>query len=204
MAGTRLIAHRRIVEPLLDAILAKLSDFSALPTWDSRCVYAPLISRRQAEHIQNCINQSVASGAELVTGGGCFAQGPGGAFYKPTVLRSVTDSMSAVREELFGPVLTVQVFDDEQEGIAMTDHPTYGLAAGVHTSDLGQALRAMRRISAGTIWINRYGRSRDMIIPTGGFRQSGIGKDLGVQAMEANMRYKSVLIDFASRADPFP
>jgi aldehyde dehydrogenase (NAD+) len=199
VAGTRLIAHRRIVEPLLDAILAKLSHFSAIPTWDSRCGYAPIISPRQAERIQDLINQSVACGAELVAGGDCFAQGPGGAFYRPTVLCSVTDRMPAVREELFGPVLTVQIFDNEQEGIAMADHPTYGLAAGVHTNNLGQAMRAMRGISAGTIWINRYGRSRDFIIPTGGFRQSGIGKDLGAQAMEASMRHKSVLIDFAGQ-----
>jgi aldehyde dehydrogenase (NAD+) len=197
VAGTRLIAHRRIVEPLLDAILAQLPSFLAIPTWDSDCAYAPIISLRQAERIQVLINQSVASGAEIAAGGDCFAEGPGGAFYRPTILRSVTDSMPAVREELFGPVLTVQIFDDEQEGISMADHPTYGLAAGVHTNNLGQAMRAMRRISAGTIWINRYGRSRDFIIPTGGFRQSGIGKDLGVQSMEASMRQKSVLIDFA-------
>ena len=192
----KLIAHRRIVEPLLDAILAKLSHFSAIPTWDSRCGYAPIISPRQAERIQDLINQSVACGAELVAGGDCFAHGPGGAFYRPTVLRSVTEGMPVVREELFGPVLTVQVFDEEDEGIAMANHPTYGLAAGVHTTNLGQAMRAVRGLVAGTIWINRYGRSRDFIIPTGGFRQSGIGKDLGVQAMEASMRHKSVLIDF--------
>jgi aldehyde dehydrogenase (NAD+) len=108
----------------------------------------------------------------------------------------VTQSTPAVREELFGPVLTVQTFDDEDEGIALAGHPTYGLCAGVHTRDIGQALRAMRGIAAGTVWINRYGRSGDMIIPTGGFKQSGIGKDLGRQALEASMRYKSVLIDF--------
>jgi aldehyde dehydrogenase (NAD+) len=197
VAGTRLIAHRRIVEPLLDAILSKLSKFDAIPTWDSLCEYAPIIGEPQAERIQKLINQSVAFGAEVVAGGHRIAQGPGGAFYRPTVLCSVTNDMPAVREEIFGPVLTVQVFDEEQEGIAMADHPTYGLAAGIHTRDLGQAMRAMRRISAGTIWINRYGRSRDFIIPTGGFRQSGIGKDLGVQAMEGSMRHKSVLVDFA-------
>jgi aldehyde dehydrogenase (NAD+) len=200
VAGTRLIAHRRIVEPLLEAILARLFHFEAIPTWDSRCAYAPIISPRQAQRIQDLVNQTVTCGAELLAGGEPFAQGPGGVFYRPTVLRSVTERMPAVLEEIFGPVLTVQVFDDEQEGIKMADHPTYGLAAGVHTSDLSQAMRAMRGISAGTIWINRYGRSRDFIIPTGGFRQSGIGKDLGVQAMEANMRHKSVLIDFARRA----
>ncbi|MHB8478009.1 MAG: aldehyde dehydrogenase family protein [Steroidobacteraceae bacterium] len=106
VAGTRLIAHRRIVEPLLDAILSKLAKFVAIPTWDSQCEYAPIIGPLQAERIQNLVNQSVACGAELVAGGRCIEQGPGGAFYQPTVLCSVTDGMPAVREEIFGPVLT--------------------------------------------------------------------------------------------------
>jgi aldehyde dehydrogenase (NAD+) len=70
------------------------------------------------------------------------------------------------------------------------------LAAGVHTADLGRAMRAIRRIEAGTVWINRYGRSSDHIIPTGGFKQSGIGKDLGREAYESNLRLKSVLMAF--------
>ncbi|MCY1221516.1 NAD/NADP-dependent betaine aldehyde dehydrogenase [compost metagenome] len=104
----------------------------------------------------------------------------------------------AVQEEIFGPVLTVQTFDDEEEGLALASHERYGLAAGVHTADIGRALRAMRGIAAGTVWINRYGRSSDFVIPTGGYHQSGIGKDLGRQAVEANLRFKSVLIDFAA------
>jgi aldehyde dehydrogenase (NAD+) len=109
----------------------------------------------------------------------------------------VTGETAAVREEVFGPVLTVQSFEDEEEGLALAGHPEYGLAAGIYTSDLSRALRAMRRIEAGTIWINRYGRSEDFIIPTGGFKRSGIGKDLGREALEANLRHKSVLIDIA-------
>jgi aldehyde dehydrogenase (NAD+) len=101
-------------------------------------------------------------------------------------------------QEIFGPVLTLQTFDDEEEGLALAAHEHYGLAAGVHTADIGRALRAMRSIAAGTVWINRYGRSDDFVIPTGGYHQSGIGKDLGRQAVEANLRHKSVLIDFGA------
>lgn len=110
----------------------------------------------------------------------------------------MSEDNPAVREEIFGPVLTVQTFDDEDEGLALASHAHYGLAAGVHTADIGRALRAMRGIAAGTVWINRYGRSADFVIPTGGYHQSGIGKDLGRQAVEANLRFKSVLIDFAA------
>jgi aldehyde dehydrogenase (NAD+) len=118
-----------------------------------------------------------------------------GYFYTPTLLAGVDETSPAVREEIFGPVLTMQCFDDEDEALALADHPTYGLAAGLYTSDLSRALRATRTLQAGTIWVNRYGRSRDHILPTGGYKQSGIGKDLGRDAYLANRKTKSVLID---------
>jgi aldehyde dehydrogenase (NAD+) len=92
-------------------------------------------------------------------------------------------------------VLTLQTFDSEDEALALASHPEYGLAAGVHTADIGRALRFVRALEAGTVWVNRYGRSNDFIIPTGGYKRSGIGKDLGKEAYEANLRFKSVLID---------
>ncbi len=100
-----------------------------------------------------------------------------------------------MRSEIFGPVLTVQSFDTEKEALELAAHPEYGLAAGVHTADIGRALRMVRGIEAGTVWVNRYGRTSDFVIPAGGFKRSGIGKDLGRQAYEANLRFKSVLID---------
>ncbi|CAJ0707955.1 aldehyde dehydrogenase family protein [Ralstonia wenshanensis] len=196
VAGTRLIVHKRVVEPLLESVQSQLAKIVPQPLWQSTSSYSPIISRGQAERIDSLIAESLASGAELIAGGSYFENMEGGYFLRPTLLVNVSASTPAVREELFGPVLTVQTFEDEDEGIALAGHPTYGLCAGVHTRDIGQALRAMRRLAAGTVWINRYGRSGDMIIPTGGFKQSGIGKDLGRQALEASMRYKSVLIDF--------
>lgn len=97
-------------------------------------------------------------------------------------------------EEIFSPVLTVQSFDTEEEAMALADHPTYGLAAGLYTGDLSRAIRLTRRLQAGTVWVNRYGRSRDHILPTGGYKRSGIGNDLGREAYLANRRSKSVLI----------
>jgi len=196
VSGTRLIVQRGIAEPLLDAVAAQVATVVPGPTWREATRYAPLISERQANKVAGAVSESVAQGAQARCGGSFFDLGLGGFYYRPTVLTGVTDDMIAVREEIFGPVLTVQVFDEEEEGLVLADHPTYGLAAGVHTQDIGRALRATRRIAAGTIWVNRFGRSGDFIIPTGGFKGSGIGKDLGRQAFEANLRYKSVLIDF--------
>ncbi|WP_414439609.1 aldehyde dehydrogenase family protein [Burkholderia sp. 22PA0106] len=196
VAGTRLIVHRRLAEPLIEAVQRELAGIAPGPMWSAATRYSPIISSGQARRIAALVDESRGQGAELICGGGFFEGTEDGWFHRPTLLANVTAETAAVREELFGPVLTVQTFDDEDEGIALAGHPTYGLAAGVHTRDIGQALRAMRRIAAGTVWINRYGRSGDMIIPTGGFKQSGIGKDLGRQALEASMRHKSVLIDF--------
>lgn len=114
---------------------------------------------------------------------------------RPTLLTDVSPDSPAILQEIFGPVLTLQGFNDEDQALALSDHPTYGLCAGIFTRDLSRAMRAMRRVRAGTIWINRYGRSRDHILPTGGYGQSGIGKDLGREAYRANRQSKTVLID---------
>ena len=118
-----------------------------------------------------------------------------GYFYAPTLLAGVDPDSPAVVEEIFGPVLTFQTFETEEEALALADHPTYGLCAGLFTRDLSRAIRAMKRLEAGTVWVNRYGRSRDHILPTGGYKHSGIGKDLGREAYLANRRTKSVLIN---------
>jgi aldehyde dehydrogenase (NAD+) len=141
------------------------------------------------------VERSVASGAVLRCGGHRADASVPGAFYTPTLLTHVTPQTDAVRDEIFGPVLTLQTFDTEDEALELAAHPDYGLAAGVHTADLGRALRMVRGIEAGTVWVNRYGRTSDFMIPTGGYKRSGLGKDLGRQAYEANLRFKSVLID---------
>jgi len=92
----------------------------------------------------------------------------------------------------------VQSFENEEQALALADHPTYGLAAGLFTRDLSRAIRVTRALQAGTVWVNRYGRSRDHILPTGGYKNSGIGKDLGREAFNANRRSKSVLIAIES------
>jgi aldehyde dehydrogenase (NAD+) len=119
-----------------------------------------------------------------------------GYFYAPTLIANVGQTSPAVTEEIFGPVLTMQTFSTDDEAMALADHPIYGLAAGLFTRDLSRAIRFSRDIQAGTVWVNRYGRSRDHILPTGGYKRSGIGKDLGRQAVEANLRHKSVLMEF--------
>ena len=196
VSGSRLIAHRSIADELVARIVALAGTVKPGATWNGSTSFPPIISTQQADRIDRIVRQAMSEGAEAVTGGRRLTSIQDGAFYEPTVLTKIAPSMAAVREEIFGPVLTVQTFEDEEEALTLAEHQTYGLAAGVHTADLGRAMRAVRQLKAGTVWVNRYGRTADYVIPTGGYNGSGIGKDLGRQAVEANLRYKSTLIAF--------
>ncbi|MBR0687488.1 aldehyde dehydrogenase family protein [Bradyrhizobium manausense] len=192
VAGSRLIAHTLVAEQLVDAIIARMQAVQAGPTWDAATTYSPIISEKQRSRIHAIVRTARAEGAECLTGGEPMEAK--GYFYTPTLLANVDRSSVALTEEIFGPVLTLQTFTTEDEALALADHPTYGLAAGLFTRDVSRAMRITRALAAGTVWVNRYGRSRDHILPTGGYKHSGIGKDLGREAYHANRRSKSVLI----------
>ncbi|MDQ0454938.1 aldehyde dehydrogenase family protein [Rhizobium paknamense] len=192
VAGSRLIVEESVAEALSALIVARMQAARPGPTWDEATRYAPIISQKQLSRMDGIVQSAIAAGADCVTGGRVMQHE--GYFYQPTLLAGVTPSSPAVLEEIFGPVLTLQTFRDEEEAMALADHPTYGLAAGLFTRDLSRAVRLTRRLQAGTVWVNRYSRSRDHILPTGGYKRSGIGKDLGREAYLANLKSKSVLI----------
>lgn len=197
VAGSRLIAHRRIFEKLIGQLVKLSGNIIAGKTWDHRTNFPPIISATQASRIDTIVRASIKEGANAIIGGHRMSRFEDGAYYEPTILANVSSTNSAVKQEIFGPVLTVQTFEDDDEAIHLANDTVYGLAAGVYTTNLGRAMNAVRKIQAGTVWVNRYGRTADFILPTGGFHKSGIGKDLGRQAVEANLRVKATLIDFA-------
>jgi len=192
VAGTRVIVEERIADALMEAVAARMKDVRPGPTWDEASQFSPIISDAQLRRIDGLVRSALDDGAQAVIGGAPMERE--GYFYEPTVLTRVRPGSPALLEEIFGPVLTVQTFSTEEEAVALSDHPTYGLAAGLYTSDLSRALRLSRRLQAGTVWVNRYNRSRDHILPTGGYKRSGLGKDLGREAYVANRKSKSVLI----------
>ncbi|NMF96970.1 aldehyde dehydrogenase family protein [Aromatoleum toluolicum] len=200
VAGSRLIVQRTIADELIERIAGAFAELVPGPTWEPSTTLSPIISEREMKRIDGIVRTTVDQGGRILTGGRSVAENGGGAYYQPTILADVDMGMAAVRDEIFGPVLTVQTFDDEAEAMQLAAHPSYGLAAGVHTADINRALRLARGLEAGTVWINRYGRSWDFALPTGGYKRSGIGKDLGRYAYEANLRTKTVLIDFAADA----
>lgn len=191
-AGSRVLVEAPAAEQLIERLMQLMSTFTPGNTWDAATTYSPIISEVQRARINNIVATALEQGAEALIGAKALERP--GFFYEPTILTEVAQGSLAVRDEIFGPVLTVQTFSGEAEALALANDTSYGLCAGVFTRDLGRGLRMTRGIAAGTVWVNRYGRSGDHILPTGGYKQSGIGKDLGKEAYAANRRSKSVLI----------
>jgi len=193
VAGSRVLVQASAAEALAARLLARMTKARPAPTWAEDATYSPVISARQLQRIDAIVTAAVAAGAEPLTG--ATRMEAQGFFYTPTILAVQDTTNPAVAEEIFGPVLTFETFEDEEDAITRANHPTYGLCAGLYTRDLSRALRIIQRLESGTVWVNRYGRSRDHILPTGGWKQSGLGHDLGREAYHACRRSKSVLID---------
>lgn len=194
-AGTRLIVPGNKSEELLERVMKIAAGRNAAPTWSSDCTLPPIISEKQAKRIDGMLAQTLADGAEIICGGGRDASMNAGAYYQPTILRNVPETSTGFRDEFFGPVLSVYEYDDEAEGIAMTNHPSYALAASVYTDDFNKAMNLPSQIEAGTVWVNAHGRQPDYATPQGGFNGSGFGKEMGRSGLESFLRFKNIWLN---------
>lgn len=197
-AGSRLVVERRIADDLVARIAERMGRLQRGPTWQAGVEMPPVISPTQAARIDNLVRQTCSEGAHCAAGGELIEDG-GGLYYAPTILTNVTETMTGYREEIFGPVLAVQTFESEAEGLARAGHPVYGLTASIFTSDVSRALRGAKALKAGSVWVNRWGRTADMMTsPFGGYGGSGFGKEAGRQGIENFTRQKSVWIDIGT------
>ncbi|MEM8786846.1 MAG: aldehyde dehydrogenase [Pseudomonadota bacterium] len=205
IAGSRLLVHRSIHDELLDRIIAKSSDIRMGDPLDPATQMAPVATEAQHTKILDYIEIAKAEGATCVLGGKA-GEGPdcGDAlFIEPTIFTGVTNDMRIAREEVFGPVLSVISFDDEDAAIAIANDTDFGLAAGLWTQDLSRAVRLSDRLRAGTVWVNIY-RAVSYTSPFGGIKQSGIGRENGMKAIEEFMTTKSIWFNTAPTvANPF-
>lgn len=191
-AGARLFVHRSIKDRVVERLADLANALSVGPGMDVTAHdLGPVISNPQMEKVLGYIEAGKAQGGEIVAGGG--RQGEAGYFVKPTVIQGVTDEMTVAREEIFGPVLCVLDFDEEDEVIARANDTEYGLAAGAWTTDLSRSLRVMDALKAGTIWMNTWGDT-DPASPFGGMKQSGYGREMGEEAIALYSQTKSVWI----------
>jgi len=194
-AGTRLFVQRKIA----DEFIEKLSNFARTvkvgdPT-DIETQLGPLASKGQFDRVTSYIEQGSAEGAIAVSG--CEKKHPDqlakGYFVSPTVFSGVSDNMRIAREEIFGPVLSVLVFDTIDEVIRRANDTPYGLGAGVWTRDIDNAMAVTQGVQSGSVWVNCY-QIMDPAIPFGGYKQSGYGRESGVEHMEMFLNTKSVWI----------
>ena len=200
-AGSRLIVAEAVAEELTARVISRMQALVAGATWTPGVTLPPIISARQAQRIAGLVDASIAQGARPLVGGKGFSL-DGGAFFQPTLLAGVEPGMPAYDEEVFGPVLTLETFRDEDDGVRRAQHPRYGLSAAVFTADGRRALRAARALKSGTVWVNRWGRTAEMMTsPFGGFGQSGFGKESGRLGIEGFTRQKSVWLELSDRPD---
>jgi aldehyde dehydrogenase (NAD+) len=192
-AGTRLVVDQKIGDELTEKIALRLKNPKPGPTWDTRTTLAPIISAKQGTRIEGILKDAEKTGAQIVMGGKREETGNGGVFFQPTIVSNTKPDDAAIMNEVFGPVLAVQSFSDIEEGIALADHPIYGLAGAVHTADINTALLAAKAIPAGTVWVNTYAEL-SLNAPFGGYKQSGFGRDYGMTGLSKYMNTKTINI----------
>ena len=188
-AASRVVAGPKIYDKLLEELVPAVESLQVGdPAEGDEIEMGPVISKAQQERVLGFLDR--AKGANVLTGGG--TNGDHGFFVKPTVVVDVDQTDEIVQREVFGPVVTVQRFADDDEALAWANDVPYGLAASVFTRDIGRALNASRKLDFGTVWINDH-IPLVSEMPHGGFKQSGYGKDLSAYSLEDYTRVKHVM-----------
>jgi betaine-aldehyde dehydrogenase len=194
-AGSRLILERKLADRFLPRLAEASSKIIVGDGSDPKTEMGPLITRSHMDRVLGYIDAGKSEGAEVLCGGGrLMDQGRDrGNFVAPTVFVKTKPSMKIVQEEIFGPVLAVQLFDTEDEAVKLANDTEYGLAGGVFTSDGGKGMRVLKRLRAGITWMNCYHPTFNEA-PWGGYKHSGIGRELGTFGLDAYLETKQISI----------
>ncbi|MGH8868118.1 MAG: aldehyde dehydrogenase [Actinomycetes bacterium] len=202
MAGSRLVVHEDVKDDLVRRIVDRAKTIRIGDPSDPTTEMGPLANDRQFQKVLDHFEAARSQGATIACGGD-RVEDLGGYFVHPTVLTDVDPSMRAVREEIFGPVLSVIGFCDEDEGVRLANGTEFGLAASVWTKDVHRAHRVASALRAGSVWVNAY-RTVSPLVPFGGFGASGIGRENGSEAIKAYTETKAVWVELTGETrDPF-
>ena len=193
VAGSRLFVQREVHDRLVDLLLAKARSLRVDLPDAAGAQMGPIASFAHRDRIAGLVDAARTTGADILTGGTVPAEArlAKGAFYLPTILSGIDNAASIVREEIFGPVLCVLPFRDEDDAIIQANDSVYGLAAGIWTADYKRAWRLARSLDAGTVWINTY-KQLSIATPFGGFKESGFGREKGVTGMRLYQQAKGI------------
>ena len=190
-AGSRLIIQKEIERDFIDRITNISKKMQPGDPFDPESFAGAIVNNEQLEKINKYVNIGKEEGARVEVGGNITMKDTGGSYFEPTIFTNVNNKMRVAQEEIFGPVLTTLTFSTFEEAISIANDSQYGLAAGVWTKDINKAIKASRQIRAGTVYINNYEEGMDSTIPLGGYKQSGIGRDSGYQALDNYLQVKS-------------
>jgi gamma-glutamyl-gamma-aminobutyraldehyde dehydrogenase len=177
------VVHRDVAEQVVERVVQASASWAPADPLLPGTSMGPLVDQRSLSRILSQLDEGVGQGAQIRTGGNPARPESGGPYLEPTVVTGAGSENVLVRQELFGPVLAVQTFGDEDEALRIASDTEFGLAAAVWTSDLGRAHRMSRRLRAGTVWVNCY-EEGDMTVPFGGVKLSGAGRDKSRHAIE--------------------
>ena len=194
MTGSRAIVQRGMADRFRTVLAKRLEKVRVGPAADPRSEMGPLIDKPNVERVNKMVEDAVAAGAKVIVRGGPVTEGPltKGAFYRPTLLEVTDSSLPIVQQEVFGPVLTMQVFETEAEAVALANDSEYGLCASVWSRDVDRPQRVARALQAGTVWINDWASIHDAF-EEGGFKQSGRGRLRGQAGLDDFLEGKHIV-----------
>jgi acyl-CoA reductase-like NAD-dependent aldehyde dehydrogenase len=198
IAGSRLIVEKSVANALIDRLARIAGRVTVGDPLNPETNIGALINRTQLEKVESYVEEGRKAGADMIVGGNRIGEG---LFYTPTIFTGVRPDMSIVRDEIFGPVLSVQTFTTREEAIAMANDTIYGLSAMVWSLNINNALQTIRSIRAGRCWVN--GTREGLVeMPIGGYKQSGQGRELGQKGFGEYSEYKSIYVNL-SVSDPW-
>lgn len=200
-AGSRLLVHKSIKDSFTEKLIALAQKVKLGDPMDPETNVGPIATPPQFQKVLHYVNVAKQDGATCVLGGN-RAIGPGltgGQFFEPTIFSDVTNDMRIAQEEVFGPILSIIEFETEEQAVRIGNDVAYGLVAGVWTKGIGRAIRMSKALKVGTVWVNTY-RSYSYMVPFGGMKHSGIGREHGLEAVNEYLETKSVVISTSDTA----
>jgi len=190
--GTRLLVHEKIYDEFTSKLKEKIEKMKIGDPMDKATDNGPVVSKKQFESVMNYIEIGKGEGAKILTGGNKV--GDKGYYIQPTIFTDVDNKMKIAQEEIFGPVVVIIKFKDDDEAVKISNDSEFGLAAGIWSSNDERALALAKRLRAGTVWINEYHLLADRA-PFGGYKQSGVGREFGIDGLKEYTEAKHIHID---------